>query len=90
MIYAILTIALAAAIAAAFYYRVLWRREYADVLMLDRGASLVFDHITCGMISKSNTDPHIVIAVADDASCKLIDVAIEEQISDGLLKRLEP
>ncbi len=53
-------------------------RELYDYGVILDGASKVYDHITGGMISKPNTDPSVVIAVATDKE----NEALEEILKD--------
>lgn len=54
-------------------------RELHDFSTLIHNASRVYDHVTGGKISKVNTLPEVVIAVADDECTKAVDEALKEQ-----------
>lgn len=47
--------------------------ELADVQMVAAGARKVFDHVTGGKVSKPNTDPTMVCALADDECTKVCE-----------------
>jgi hypothetical protein len=52
--------------------------EICDYRMVMRTASLVYDHITRGAISKVNTDSDVIIAHADDIATADIEEAVRE------------
>ena len=53
-------------------------RELFDYGQLIESASIVYCHVTNGKISKTNTEPDAVCAVADDCVTELVDEAIED------------
>jgi len=54
------------------------KKELYDYAILMGNVSEVYDHITGGAISKPNTKPEVVIAVADDLVTQMIEEAIKE------------
>ena len=54
--------------------------ELYDYHRLMQDAARVYDHVTNGMVSKPNTDPVVVIAMADDAEQKTVDELVKEGV----------
>jgi hypothetical protein len=59
--------------------------DYHD--LMDRAAK-VYEHITQGQVSKTNTLPEVVIALADDVMSKAINEAVSET-TEELTAQLE-
>lgn len=59
------------------------KKELYDYRVFMQTASEVYDHITCGAISKINTKADVIISVADDLVNELIRDALEERGLEG-------
>ena len=55
------------------------KRELYDYRILLTNASKVYDHVTGGLLSKTNYDASVVITAADDYQTKLIDGILSEE-----------
>lgn len=65
------------------------QNELADYKMIMSNVSVVYDHITCGLLSKCNYEASVVISEADNYQEKLIKQEIEEAFqSDERIKQM--
>lgn len=56
------------------------KRELHDFGTLIKNTSIVYEHVTGGLISKPLTDPYAVISEADDSYRRSCDELLEEEI----------
>jgi hypothetical protein len=59
--------------------------ELWDYFTLMGSASKVYDHVTGGKISKANTDPSVVIAVATDTENEALEAILKDEKEQWLL-----
>jgi hypothetical protein len=58
------------------------QRELHDYSVLMHNASIVYDHVTGGRLSKPNHKSENIIAEADDYLRRLVEECVEEEIEE--------